>query len=475
MEDLSTTTAPPLTDVAQARDLAGMLPRGFELGVATAAYQVEGAVHEDGRGTSIWDTFSHTPGKVAGDENGDLACDHYHRMTEDVALMSRLGVDAYRFSVAWPRIQPDGRGAVNPEGVDFYSRLVDELLAAGITPVATIYHWDLPQPLEDAGGWPIRDTARRFADYATALHERLGDRVKRWITINEPFCSSILGYGTGRHAPGVRDTSAALAAAHHLLLGHGMAVNAMRAADPAAAYGATLNLEPVAPLTDAAEDVAAARRSLVLSNLLFTDPVLTGRYPEDARAIWPHVDFDFLQDGDLAITSAPLDFLGVNYYFPARVRAVAHREQDPARRRVDDIGVESPLLPDDEITEMGWPVDADGLCRLLTWLHETYPGLAPIIVTENGRASADVVEGGAVHDPERIRYVDSHLRAVLRALGAGVDVSGYYHWSLLDNFEWAEGYAKRFGFVYVDYETLERVPKASFEWYRDVIAARSRG
>ncbi|MGH3443814.1 MAG: GH1 family beta-glucosidase, partial [Nocardioidaceae bacterium] len=422
----------------------------------------------------IWDTFSHTPGKVAGEQNGDVACDHYHRLGEDVALMARLGVDAYRFSVAWPRIQPDGRGTVNSEGVDFYSRLADELLAAGITPVATLYHWDLPQLLEDEGGWRSRDTAHRFADYALAVQDRLGDRIGRWITINEPFCSSILGYGTGRHAPGVRDAGAALAAAHHLLLGHGLAVAAMREADPAASYGVTLNLEPVAPLTDSADDRAAAGRSLVLSNLLFTDPVLAGRYPDAAREIWPQAGFDFLREGDLAVTSAPLDFLGINYYFPARVRAADHREADPVLRAIDDIGVESPLLPDDEVTEMGWPVDADGLARLLCWLHETYPSLPPVFVTENGRASADHLDGDTVHDPERIRYVDTHLRAVLRAIDDGVDVSGYYHWSLMDNFEWAEGYAKRFGFVYVDYETLQRVPKASYDWYRDVIAARPR-
>jgi beta-glucosidase len=460
-------------DTATARDTGRLLPPGFELGVAMASYQIEGAVHEGGRGTSIWDTFSHTPDKVARGDTGDVACDHFHRYPEDVALMADLGVDAYRLSVAWPRIQPDGRGPVNRQGVDFYSRLVDTLLGRGITPVVTLYHWDLPQALEDAGGWPHRDTAHRFADFAVSVQEHLGDRVQRWITLNEPYCSSVLGYGTGRHAPGVKDAGAALAAAHHLLLGHGLAVDAMREHDAHASYGITLNLEPVSALTDRPADHRAAARSLVLSNLLFSDPVLAGRYPEAAREIWSAAsDFSFLRDGDLETTSVPLDFLGVNYYFPARVRDVPHDEPEPALRRIDDLGTASPLLADDEVTEMGWPVDADGLRRLMLWLHETYPGLPPVYVTENGRAAADTVEAGAVEDTDRIRYVDGHLRALARAVEAGVDVRGYFLWTLLDNFEWAAGYAKRFGLVHVDYDTLERLPKASFEWYREVIASR---
>jgi beta-glucosidase len=467
------TTHPKHPAPAPARETALLLPSGFELGVATAAYQIEGAVHEGRRGRSIWDTFSHTPGRVAGDDTGDVACDHYHRYREDVALMAELGVDAYRLSVAWPRIQPDGRGPANPDGIDFYSRLVDELLAAGITPLVTLYHWDLPQSLEDAGGWRTRDTAARFADYALLVQDALGDRVRRWITLNEPFCSAVLGYGTGRHAPGVRDAGAALTAAHHLLLGHGLALTAMRAVDPEASYGITVNLEPVSPLTDSPEDRAAAERSLVLSNLLFTEPLLHGRYPQAARDIWSaSSDFSFLEDGDLDVTSVDLDFLGVNYYFPARVQAVPREEADPAARAVDDLGALSARLPGDELTEMGWPVDADGLRRLLVWLRDTYDGLPPVYVTENGRASVDEPRDGVVDDPERISYVDRHLRAVAQAVGEGVDVRGYYLWSLLDNFEWSEGYAKRFGLVHVDYETLTRLPKASFAWYRDLIAAR---
>jgi beta-glucosidase len=466
-------TSTSTTQSLSASDTGRLLPPGFELGVAMASYQIEGAVGEGNRGRSIWDTFSHTPGRVAGGDTGDVACDHYHRYREDVALMADLGVDAYRLSIAWPRIQPEGRGEANLPGVDFYSRLVDELLGAGITPLATIYHWDLPQALEDEGGWRNRDTALRFADYASLLQQHLGDRVSRWITLNEPFCSSVLGYGTGRHAPGVRDVDGTLRAAHHLLLGHGLAVAAMREADPAASYGITLNLQPVAPLSDSEEDRAAADRSLVLSNLLFTDPVLRGTYPAAARDIWSaNSDFSFIRDGDLEVTSADLDFLGVNYYFPARVRAVPHAEPDPAARAIDDIAAESPVLPGDDVTEMGWPVDADGLRRLLVWLHETYPALPPVYITENGRAVADTVESGSVEDPDRIGYLDGHIRAVAQAVESGVDVRGYYYWSLLDNFEWAEGYSKRFGLVHVDYETQVRTPKASFSYYRDLIAAR---
>ena len=466
-----TNTPTPQDAPGRANEL--VLPAGFELGVAMASYQIEGAVEADGRGRSIWDTFSHTPAQTMRGDTGDVACDHYHRYRDDVALMADLGVDAYRLSVAWPRIQPEGRGPVNPAGVDFYSRLVDELLGAGITPLVTLYHWDLPQALEDAGGWPHRDTAHRFADYAVMVQEALGDRVDRWTTLNEPFCSSVLGYGNGRHAPGVRDAGAALAAAHHLLLGHGLAVRAMRERDPQASYGITLNLEPVAPLTDKPVDHEAAERLLVVSNLLFTDPVLGGTYPEAAREIWSDSsDFAFVRDGDLDVTSTPIDFLGVNYYFPIRVRAVPHDEPVPALRLVDDLGAISPILADDDVTEMGWPVDADGLRRVVRWLDETYPGLPPVYVTENGRACDDAVQDGAVDDDDRIRYVESHLRALAQAVEEGVDVRGYFLWTMLDNFEWGFGYTKRFGLVHVDFETQERTPKASYGWYQDLISSR---
>jgi len=433
------------------------LPRGFELGVATAAYQIEGAVHEGGRGPSIWDTFSHTPGRVVGGDTGDIACDHYHRYADDVRLMGDLGVDSYRFSVAWPRVQPEGRGATNPAGLAFYDRLVDALLEQGIAPAVTLYHWDLPQALEDGGGWRNRDTAQRFAEYAALVHDHLGDRVQRWITLNEPFCSSFLGYANGRHAPGAQEGEGALAAAHHLLLGHGLAVAALRAdARVGQQVGITLNLQPVSADTSSAEDVAASERALLRANLLFTDPVLEGRYPDLARETYGALtDFGYLHDGDLATIAAPLDFLGVNYYFSSRVRAA--------------------ISPDEERTAMGWPVEPAGLTRLLEWLRDAYPALPPVYITENGRACDDVVgPGGQVDDPDRVRYLASHLRAVADAIDAGVDVRGYYCWSLMDNFEWAEGYTKRFGLVHVDYATQQRTPKASFGWFRALIADQHR-
>ena len=455
------------------------LPPGFELGVATAAYQIEGAVHEGGRGPSIWDTFSHTPGRVVGGDTGDIACDHYHRYAQDVRLMGDLRVDSYRFSVAWPRIQPEGRGAANPAGLAFYDRLVDSLLEQGISPAVTLYHWDLPQALEDGGGWRNRDTAARFADYAALVHDHLGDRVRRWITLNEPWCSSFLGYANGRHAPGAQEGEGALAAAHHLLLGHGLAVAALRAhtregqdGRPAQQVGITLNLQPVSAATDSPQDVAASERALLRANLLFTDPVLEGRYPDLARATYAALtDFGYLRDGDLATISAPLDFLGVNYYFPSQVRAAPHHQGNPALRTADDLGTQDVTSPGQELTAMGWPVEPAGLTRLLEWLRDTYPALPPIYITENGRACDDMVTpDGRVEDPDRVRYLDSHLRAVADAIDAGVDVRGYYCWSLMDNFEWAEGYTKRFGLVHVDYATQQRTPKASFSWFRSLIA-----
>jgi beta-glucosidase len=449
------------------------LPAGFELGVATASYQIEGAVNEGGRGPSIWDTFSHTPGRVAGGETGDVACDHYHRYAQDVALMRDLGVDSYRFSVAWPRIQPEGRGAANREGLAFYDRLVDALLEQGIAPAATLYHWDLPQALEDGGGWRSRDTAQRFAEYAALVNDHLGDRVQRWITLNEPWCSSFLGYASGRHAPGAQEGEGALAAAHHLLLGHGLAVAALRAdAREGQQVGITLNLQPFTAATDSAQDIAARERALLRANLLFTDPVLEGRYPELASETYAGLtDFGFLRDGDLATIAAPLDFLGVNYYFPSTVRAAPYEQENPALRTADDLGTEDVLIPGEELTAMGWPVDAAGLTRLLEWLRDTYPGLPPIYITENGRACDDVVDAdGQVDDPDRVRYLDGHLRAVVDAIDAGVDVRGYYCWSLMDNFEWAEGFGKRFGLVHIDYATQQRTPKASFSWFRSLIA-----
>ncbi|MBB2890314.1 GH1 family beta-glucosidase [Flexivirga oryzae] len=447
-------------------------PADFSFGAATASYQIEGAVSEDGRTPSIWDTYSHTPGMVARGDNGDVACDHYHRFSADVALMRQLGLDSYRFSLAWPRIKPDD-GPINAAGLAFYDKLVDELLAAGIEPAVTLYHWDLPQTLEDQGGWRERATAERFAEFAAVAAGHLGDRVKRWITLNEPFCSSILGYSEGVHAPGAHEGEGALKAAHHLMLGHGLAAQAVRAAVPGAQVGITLNLASVQQVSDSPEDIEAARRCELVSNLIFTDPVLAGTYPEHAREVWaPITDFSWIRDGDLGTAHQPLDFLGVNYYFPSRPEASAPDEPEAARRVASDLGYQLQEREGEYRTEMGWPVDADAFTDLLTWLRDTYgEQLPPIYITENGIACPDIVHAdGRIDDQDRIRYVSDHLKAVRGAMAKGVDVRGYYVWSLLDNFEWARGYQPRFGLVRVDYDTLERTPKASFDWYREVIA-----
>jgi beta-glucosidase len=452
-------------------------PPDFLWGASTASYQIEGAVDEGGRGPSIWDTFSHTPGKIARGGHGDVACDHYHRYREDVELLRELGVGVYRFSVAWPRIQPDGKGPANAEGLDFYQRLVDELLRAGITPCLTLYHWDLPQALEDAGGWRVRDTAERFAEYAGLVHAALADRVPLWGTLNEPYCSAFVGYSEGRHAPGAKEGHGALAAAHHLLVGHGLAVQAMRAQGSGSAdarLGITLNLSHVMPATAEPADVAAAARAELLHNRVFSDPILGGRWPAGERELWsPISDFDFRRDGDLELIGQPLDFLGVNNYYPSYAKHAPTADEDTEHRVATEINVvENPpaQLPR---TSMGWPVEPAGLGRLLRWLRDEYPGLPPIYITENGCAYPDELDADKqVEDPDRIAYLDRHLRAVHAAIADGVDVRGYFCWSLLDNFEWAWGYAKRFGLVYVDYPTQLRIPKASYRWFREMIAGR---
>ena len=443
-------------------------PDQFLWGAATAAYQIEGGVGEDGRGVSIWDTFSHTPGKVAGGETGDVAIDHYHRLEGDLALAAELGIDAYRFSIAWPRIQPEGRGAPNQKGLDFYRRMIDLLLERGIIPFPTLYHWDLPQPLEDAGGWPSRDTAGRFADYAEIVHRALGDRVVNWTTVNEPFVSSMIGYASGRHAPGRTDPSEALRAAHHLLLGHGLAVQAIRGGAETAAVGIVLNLSPVrlADPDDPDEaDHDAARRVDRVGNRLFLDPVLRGTHDEDVIALYTDLHAaDALRDGDLSIISGPLDYLGVNYYFPYIVSAHGDGETSAQFVGAEDVRSYAP----EPTTEMGWPIDADALTDLLVHLDRSYPAV-PLYVTENGAAYDDPVEPDGVHDRRRISYLQDHIAAVGRALDAGVDVRGYFVWSLFDNFEWAEGYAKRFGLIHIDYETQARTPRDSFAWYQALI------
>ncbi|HET6357257.1 GH1 family beta-glucosidase [Streptomyces sp.] len=444
-------------------------PAGFRWGTATAAYQIEGAAAEDGRTASIWDTFSRTPGNVRNGDTGDIAADHYHRMREDVALMKQLGVTDYRFSVAWPRVQPTGRGPAVQKGLDFYRRLTDELRDAGIRPVATLYHWDLPQELEDAGGWPQRETAQRFGDYAGIMADALGDRVATWTTLNEPWCAAFLGYGSGVHAPGRTSASASLRAAHHFNLAHGWAAQTLHAALPSRTeISLTLNLHAVRALTDSEADQDAARRIDAVGNRIFLDPVFHGRLPQDlVRDTAAVTDWSFVRDGDLEVVSTPIDSLGINYYSPTVVSAGTSDAPSPwagAEEHVRFIPAPGPR------TAMDWPVDAEGLYELLIRLRDDLPGV-PLVITENGAAYDDYADpSGDVHDPERVEYVRTHLAAVHRAIADGADVRGYFLWSLLDNFEWAYGYSKRFGIVHVDFATQRRTFKDSARWYADVIA-----
>ncbi|MFI6885839.1 GH1 family beta-glucosidase [Streptosporangium canum] len=444
---------------------ADAFPADFVWGAATSAYQIEGAVDEDGRGPSIWDVFSRTPGTVAAGESGDPACDHYRRWPEDVALLAGLGVGAYRLSVAWPRVFPEGDGRADRRGLDFYRRLVDALHGHGIVPFVTLYHWDLPQALEERGGWRVRDTAERFADYAAAVHGAL-DGVPYWITLNEPYCSSIVGYAEGRHAPGAREGHGALAAAHHLLVGHGLAATRLRErAREGEQVGVTLNMSPSVPAGPSAEDAAAARRMDLMVNRQFTEPLLGAAYPGDMSEVYGEIsDFSFRRDGDLALISAPLDFLGVNYYYPIHAAAAPYAQSDPALRSAFDIGVRT-VAPDGPPTSgLGWRIEPRGLRDTLTGLAARHPGLPPVFITENGYG-----DRGETDDTGRVAYLREHLAATAAAIAEGVDVRGYFCWSLLDNFEWARGYDARFGLVHVDYATQARTPKASYRWYRDFI------
>jgi beta-glucosidase len=448
-------------------------PANFLWGAATAAYQIEGAAAEGGRTPSIWDTFSHRPGRIVGGDSGDVACDHYHRYRDDVRLMAELGLKAYRFSLSWPRVQPTGHGAANPAGLDFYRRLVDELLEHGIEPWVTLYHWDLPQQLEDAGGWPARDTAARFAEYAALAHGTLGDRVRHWTTLNEPWCSAFLGYGSGVHAPGRQEPAAAVRAAHHLMLGHGLAVQALRAARADTRLAVTLNLYATAPQTSSPADAEAERRIDGLANRMFLDPVLLGRYPADVvRDLRAVTEFDHVRDGDLKIISTPLDALGINYYSRYVVASPAAGAEPGGYWRgpsswpgSENVRFVATGLP---VTDMNWEVDAPGLVETLRRVHAEYPEL-PLYVTENGAAFPDELIDGRVDDRDRVAYLDAHLRACHEAIGSGVPLKGYFAWSLLDNFEWSWGYSKRFGITYVDYETQARIPKRSARWYAEVI------
>jgi beta-glucosidase len=456
------------TAVSRYDELINRLPPTFRWGTSTSAYQIEGAVNEDGRTPSIWDTYCRVPGAVDNGDTGDLACDHYHRMPEDVALMRELGVDAYRFSVAWPRVQPGGRGGVNPAGIAFYDRLVDELLANGIEPWLTLYHWDLPQELEDQGGWPVRDTAYRFADYAQIVYDRLGDRVLHWTTLNEPWCSAMLGYVEGRQAPGRRDFEAGMHAVHHLLLGHGLAAQRLRvSATGPLDLAITLNLSTSKPASDSPADQDAARRADGLGARIYLDPLTHGRYPADviadlaARGVTLPV-----RDGDLEVISTRIDTLGVNYYFSMRSSGTA---EDGSTVDADGNPVWRGVPYGLPQTALGWEIMPDDFRDMLIRVGRDYPG-TPIYVTENGAAFADEPdEDGYVRDEDRIDYVASHVAAVAEAREAGIDIRGYFVWSLMDNFEWSYGYDKRFGIVRVEYGTQARIPKQSAHWYRDTI------
>jgi len=444
-------------------------PKGFIWGAATSAYQVEGATSEDGRGPSIWDTFARTPGAVFHGDTGDIACDHYHRLECDLDLMAQLGLKAYRFSIAWPRVQPDGRN-VNPIGLDFYDRLVDGLLARGIAPIATLYHWDLPQALQDEGGWTNRATADRFADYASSVVRRLGDRVGRWITLNEPWVSAFVGHFEGRHAPGMRDEAVALAAAHHLLLAHARGLERIRDAAPNAKAGITLNLSHILPATETDADVAAAARVDLFENRIFLSPLFRGCYPPDAYEFWAGVsDFVFVRDGDLAAISRPVDFLGVNFYEQHRVVA----DPDHVKGVSNIVRGARKLPPTPPMTEGRVAIRPEALYSVLTRVTHEWTKV-PLWITENGIALHDYVgPDGRCHDPERIDYFAAHFRAAARAIDEGVPLEAYIVWSLMDNFEWADGYRLRFGLIHVDYATQARLLKSSAHWFGRVIAANA--
>ena len=467
-------------------------PVGFEWGTATAAYQIEGGWDADGRGPSIWDDYCRVPGKVLNGDTGDVACDHYGRLDADLDLMAKLGLPSYRFSVSWPRVMPTGSGAVNQPGLDFYDRLVDGLLARGIRPLVTLYHWDLPSELQRShGGWTSRRTAELFADYAAVVGRRLGDRVSSFGTLNEPYCSAFLGHAAGTHAPGLTDPAAAYAAAHHLNLAHGLAASALRSEAPEAKISVSLNIAQVYPATESDEDHAAAGHVDLIANRIFLEPMLRGRYPERLfEETAGLADWSVVRDGDLALIHQPLDALGVNFYSPSRIGGASHR---PASEHVSPSGrwVNDPARADRQATawpgtdrawsvpqpgpytEMGWRIEPQAFTDLLLRVSRDYPE-TPIMVTENGAAFADQVDqDGRVIDHDRIAYLRTHLAAVHGAITAGADIRAYYLWSFLDNFEWSLGYAKRFGLVRVDYDTLARTPKASAAWFCNVVAANA--
>jgi beta-glucosidase len=438
------------------KNKAFTFPDGFIWGAATAAYQIEGGWDEDGKGESIWDRFSHTPGKIETGERGDIACDHYHLWPQDVALMQEMGLKAYRFSIAWTRVLPNGRGEVNQAGLDFYNRLVDALLEANIRPFVTLYHWDLPQRLQDEGGWPERMVTAAFSEYADLVSRSLGDRVKDWATLNEPHVSSIIGYLEGVHAPGHTDVHEALAASHHLLLAHGQAVPIIRSNSPGAQVGIVLDYRPQTPASPSAADRGAAWHEGGVINRWFLDPISGRGYPEDMRRTYGD-EMNFIQKGDLETIAAPLDFLGLNYYFRNIARSDLINESENSPRTA---------APDEEVTEMGWGVYPEGMYEMLGQVHFGY-GFPALYITENGAAYPDQVGPlGQVQDPARISYLRRHLEKVHQAISIGIPVRGYFVWSLLDNFEWAFGTSKRFGILHVDFHTRRRTFKASAKWYQ---------
>lgn len=434
-------------------------PEGFLWGAATASYQIEGSPLADGAGASIWHRFSHTPGTTHNGDTGDVACDHYRRWRDDVNMMREMGLKAYRFSISWPRILPEGKGAINPAGLDFYDRLVDALVEAGIEPMVTLYHWDLPGALQDLGGWANREVVNWFADYAQVVALRLGDRVRLWATLNEPWVFTFLGYVFGHHAPGMHDLWAGLRAMHHCLLAHGEAVARLRSVLPdSAQVGIVLNLAPQHPASVSEEDKAAAERVHAMNNALFVEPVLKGRYPALAEQM-VHFAWPPIQSGDMERIAQPIDFLGVNYYSRGIIKHAEH-----GYLRAQNVENKEALH-----TEMGWEVYPDGLCEILQWVHSLAPRLS-LYVTENGAAFRDEVQDGRVADGQRLEYLRQHFLSAHRAIQSGVPLKGYFVWSLMDNFEWAFGYSKRFGIVYVDYATQERIWKDSARWYQQVIA-----
>jgi beta-glucosidase len=442
-------------------------PRGFTLGTATAAYQIEGAWRDDGKAPSIWDDFAHRPGAISNGDTGDVACDHYHRYKEDVAIMRNIGLDAYRFSISWPRVLPTGRGPVNEPGLDFYDRLVDELLASGIEPYITLYHWDLPLELERRGGWRSPDIRGLFAEYATIMAERLGDRVKNWITLNEPWMFVFIGHLLGMHAPGYKNPWKAMRVLHNALCSHGMAVQAIKAERPNSSVGITLSLSPVEPATNTDKDREAAHRADLFMNRLLLDPVFGRGYPTEIQRLL-HLFFPKVKEADLALIATPIDFLGVNTYTREFIRYDWRIPFLHFWSSIADVPQSDFIRNGVQYTDMGYEVYPPSIYRVLTRIRDEY-GNHPVIITENGSSFTDVMQNGAVNDPKRIAYLEGYLGEVLHAAADGCDVRGYFVWSLMDNMEWSFGNAKRHGLVYVDFITGQRTPKASALHYAEII------